>query len=306
MPDDPSWLAGVLDADMAAGETRSEWLLVAGDGGAARARVGFRRWETVPDPSTLGSLPPFEAGLFAVRFPTGSEALTAADVLRSAVTATLDDMPSDLQFRINAESCSDPSLYVAAAEAAGFRLFQEKQGYLWEDTGQTLAPAERVRIRTIDDVGVAFFADVMSRCQSGTLDRNDRFYAAGVAPGAWGTVMAAFLDLEDHPSWLLAEDEAGTVGYVALGAFNEPDTATIVHVGILPERRGAGFIDELLAVANLSARDREMRFVLSDVDVENAPMRAAMLRAGHREDARPWHVWDYRAPTAVIARSQRS
>jgi hypothetical protein len=39
---------------------------------------------------------------------------------------------------------------------------------------------------------------------------------------------------------------------------------------------------------------RDMRSTLSDVDVLNAPMRAAFLRAGHREDARDWHVLHYR------------
>jgi hypothetical protein len=33
--------------------------------------------------------------------------------------------------------------------------------------------------------------------------------------------------------------------------------------------------------------------MLSDVDIENTPMMAAMERAGHHADVRPWHIWHH-------------
>ena len=46
--------------------------------------------------------------------------------------------------------------------------------------------------------------------------------------------------------------------------------------------------------ADWFARQRGFAAGLSDVDVHNAPMIAALERAGHRTYLRPWHVWHYR------------
>ena len=82
---------------------------------------------------------------------------------------------------------------------------------------------------------------------------------------------------------------------VALSGFDEEATATITHIGVLPEQRGNGYVDDVLAEANATAAARGFRAILSDVDVVNHPMAAAMIRAGHRPDVRPWHVWHYRS-----------
>lgn len=85
-----------------------------------------------------------------------------------------------------------------------------------------------------------------------------------------------------------------TVGFVLLGAFGEPGVATIVYIGVLPESRGLGYVHELLAAATMAAGERGFERILSDVDTENIPMRAAMGAAGHLPNRRPWHVWHYR------------
>ena len=131
--------------------------------------------------------------------------------------------------------------------------------------------------------------------QVGTLDRNDRYYLALTGERGWANEMFGFLAPDDLASSYLALDIADRpAGFVLLGAFDEPATASIFHIGVLPEQRGHGYIDDLLVRANLAARERGFESILSDVDVENAPMRAAMVRARHLEGRRPWHVWHYR------------
>ena len=88
---------------------------------------------------------------------------------------------------------------------------------------------------------------------------------------------------------------------MAVGPFDDEGTGTIVHVGVLPEARGHGYITDLLAAANRAARERGYARMLSDVDTENAPMLAAMERAGHRRDRRDWHVWHDRLTAVILA-----
>jgi len=97
----------------------------------------------------------------------------------------------------------------------------------------------------------------------------------------------------DERSWLLGYHGDDPAGFVAVSGF-DAQTWTIVHIGVVPEHRGHGHVHELLAAADGAARARGFTAGLSDVDVVNEPMLAAMRRAGHRTDLRPWHVWHYR------------
>ena len=81
---------------------------------------------------------------------------------------------------------------------------------------------------------------------------------------------------------------------VAISPFDEPGTATIAYIGVLPEHRGNGYVDDLLAAGTAAAQRAGFTRILSDVDTENHPMLAAMERAGHHASATPWHVWSHR------------
>ena len=193
--------------------------------------------------------------------------------------------------------------YMAAAEvrravfeAAEVPLFQEKEGFIWAPASSPPPPPEpRLTFRSITETGRALYGETMSRATDGTLDRQDRYYAALVGRDGWGPEMLNFLTDADAPSWLLGYDaDDAVVGYVAIGTFGEERRGTIMHVGVLPEHRGNGYIDALLGAGNEASLKRGFETVVSDVDVDNPPMLAAMERAGHRSAATPWHVHHYR------------
>jgi GNAT superfamily N-acetyltransferase len=225
-------------------------------------------------------------------------------VHRDAVVRLLDAM-ADLargvtpfiERRLNPEVHRDIDRWRLVLDSAGFTLFQEKEGFVWTDGGATLAAPQRLTFTSIATVGVDTYAEAMGATIAGTLDRNDRWYLAMCGPGGWGREMVGALEPEDEASWLLAHEPDGTyAGYVAVGAFEE-GVGTIVHIGVAPDRRGRGYVDDLLRAANRAARERGYRSMLSDADTENVPMIAAMERNGHRRSVRPWHVWAYRRAT---------
>ena len=184
----------------------------------------------------------------------------------------------------------------AVFEGAGMSLFQEKVGFEWRaDAPPAAAPSERrLTFHPATEAGDDVLIDVMDRTTQGTLDRQDRYYAALVGPGHWGPEMLAYRAPEDEPDWLVAFDPAGVpVGHVLLGEFDE-GRGTISHIGVVPEARGRGYVHELLAVLNDHARRRGFAAVISDCDTLNPPMHAAMERAGHHAANTAWHVWHYR------------
>lgn len=182
------------------------------------------------------------------------------------------------------------------AIGSGFELLQEKEGVWWSDEGQLINSPDRVVLRPLPEVGRDNFAQVIARCMTGTLDRIDRAKVAEFGAQGWADIqLSQYVPIEDAPYWILAETPDGEpVGFLGLSAFDEEATGTISHIGVLPKQRGHGYIDQLLSVVNLLARKRGFRGVLSDVDVLNGPMLAAMARADHRADGRPWHKWIYR------------
>jgi ribosomal protein S18 acetylase RimI-like enzyme len=202
--------------------------------------------------------------------------------------------------RINAADHPAPGRARAVLEAAGFGLLQEKEGFVWTDDGTPVHVPARLTFRSLRDVGEDAFIAAMAAGCAATLDRNDRYFYALVGPEGWGREMMGYAGPGDEDSWWLAHDVSGAlVGYVMLSPFGEEGVGTIAHIGVVPGQRGRGYVHDLLQRTNAGAQERGFSSVLSDVDVRNAPMLAAMERAGHHAGVRPWHIWHYRWPPPV-------
>ncbi|HEX7172509.1 MAG TPA: GNAT family N-acetyltransferase [Candidatus Limnocylindria bacterium] len=284
-------LAETIRALWADGSGRPGWTLVAEDADAPLGRAAFF---TEPLGCGLDLLEGRVAGLWlaeGVPPAVGSDLLDEVARLASGVTPFIER-------RLNPELHRDVPFWRIVLEGAGYSLFHEKEGFAWTDDGGELPEPHRLMFRSLAEVGRSAYAAAMAVTIPGTLDRNDRFYVETCGPAAWGTEMVGAAGPSDEPAWLLASEPDGALaGYVGVGRF-DGDVGTISHIGVVPDRRGRGYVNELLRAANRAARARGYRSMLSDVDTENAPMLAAMERNGHRRGARPWHVWAYRRAVA--------
>ncbi len=271
------------------GSGRPEWTLVADAGGQPLGRVAL-----LTEPLGCG-LPTLEGRLTGLWLDWSAPAHgEVARALLDAVAELARPVTPFVERRLNPEVHRDVERWRSVLEDAGFVLFQEKSGFVWTDDGAALVPPERLEFRSIVDVGPDVYAAAMGSVIGGTLDRNDQYYLDACGHEGWGREMVGALEPGGEPGWLLAHEADGTLaGYVAVGEF-EDRIGTIVHIGVAPERRGRGYIDELLRAANRAARQLGFRSMLSDVDVLNAPMVAAMERNGHRSGVRNWHVWAMR------------
>lgn len=302
MPGDSDDFVAWLARTWSSGESRPEWCFLVGDETGTVGRIGFRVVDTVPDPSLLGCLPPKELIAFGLHLPwTGDYLEVGRRLLAEASAAVASEVPDLMEVRINNEVHPHPDARGRLMEACGLTLFQEKQGFVWKDTGDRIEVGDRLAFRTVDDVGTDEYQSVMAPCGEGTLDRNDRYYWDGCGPANWAAVMTTWLAEEDSPMWLVGYRRGEPVGYVAVASV-EDWGSTIVHVGVVPEHRGNGYINDLLAAGTAAAQRSGIDGMLSDVDVLNDPMMNAMRRGGHLEGVRPWHVWAYRGRTETIAR----
>src|SRR5919199_1560423 len=110
--------------------------------------------------------------------------------------------------------------------------------------------------------------------------------------------IATYLDRDDHLA-LVAEDDAGeVVGFALAKVDDHPGFGYLADLYVSPGSRRQGAARNLIRSATERLRDRGVMAMFLDVDLENAPARAAYERLGFRPEA--LQLW---APVADVLRS---
>lgn len=168
-----------------------------------------------------------------------------------------------------------------AATRAGLTEDLERRSYEWTPASGVPEPGTRLTFGAEPDDDV--WLSVFRRIVDGTLDTTSRRHVA-----AYGVDGAARADLEfyrglpgDRDWWRLARTGDGRlVGFAVPSA--TPYGASVGYLGVLPEWRGNGYIDEILAEITRFHAARGARRVSATTDVVNVPMAAAFERGGYR------------------------
>jgi RimJ/RimL family protein N-acetyltransferase len=200
-------------------------------------------------------------------------------------------LPSDWRSRHDVVSAL--SWRWEAALRAGLTDELERLRFEWRaETGlpetrmpETGRPRLTFRREPDDDV----FATLFRRTLKGTLDATTRKTADVVGDAIQAHADVAFYRdrMEgDRGWWIVAErDDGEPVGF---GVPNwNSETAVVGYIGVLPEYRGQGYIDEILAeTTRILAAEGQADVVQADTDLANRPMAAAFERAGYVNFAR--------------------
>jgi ribosomal protein S18 acetylase RimI-like enzyme len=169
---------------------------------------------------------------------------------------------------------------LAAAAQAGLSALTERLRYEWLPAYGLPVRSNRLRFEPADDEA---FLQVFVRVIEGSLDAAT---ARAVARG--GAEASAKEDLDiyrempgERDWWRLAYDEAGElVGFVVPSANN--GGPVIGYVGVLPEHRGHGYADDLLAEGTHLLAETGAEQIRADTDLTNRPMAASFERLGYR------------------------
>ena len=272
-----------LESMFTAGSMRPEWCFVAEEeqGDRPLGRVAF--W-TLP-----GMQKPFALVLLDLAWDgeyMGVGTRLLEDVLDKAralgaeeIEHVVDDPPMRPQFQLH------PERRFELLEGVGFTFRRETKRFEWAG-GQPPAVPRRLSFRMLEEVGEDAFVEAMRIVSEGTFDREIRGERERL--GAQGAARAFFEDarrVEHDPAWWqLAYALAGELIGLVMPA-EPPGFLTVFYVGVVPEMRGQGYVDDLLASGTatlLEARRREGndKPLRADTDVANKPMAAAFERAG--------------------------
>jgi RimJ/RimL family protein N-acetyltransferase len=179
---------------------------------------------------------------------------------------------------------SHPERRAELFETAGFKLI--RRGQRWERKGGSDDPHARegLSFRTLAEVGEEAFRHAIARVSDGTLDA--RLQEMRARLGREGDAAQHFrllMGLAHEPGWwqLASNADGDLVGlFVAGGDVTGP---VIAYVGVVPERRGHRYVDDLLAraIATLTAHGAQV--IRADTDLANVPMANAFARAGFEQ-----------------------
>jgi RimJ/RimL family protein N-acetyltransferase len=169
---------------------------------------------------------------------------------------------------------------LAAAAVAGLTDVVERLRYEW--TPATPVPWRPARLEFRAEPDDEAFVDVFERIAKGSLDAATRAAVAHVGARTAAAEDVAMYRMMPGPRdrWRLAFDAAGELVGCALPSANA-NGPVVGYLGVVPEQRGRGYVDDLLAeITAILAADGAQR-IMADTDTTNTPMAAAFDRAGY-------------------------
>jgi RimJ/RimL family protein N-acetyltransferase len=188
-------------------------------------------------------------------------------------------------------------------ESVGMTLLQEKIEFGLQPEN-CKAGRNRLTYQNLCEVGKDAVIDALAQVTVDTLDRDDSFSLK--RSGSKDTAQREFgilHDIDPTPErmQLAYGSDRGLVGLVAPQMLSE-ETGAINYTGVVPARRGQGYVDDLLRRGIAVLSQAKARLVVADVDTLNTSMTAALLRAGFNKRSR---MWIYRKEISRQTRRRR-
>lgn len=271
---------------LASGEYRPEWTWLAETGGDVAA-AGIWWGDTSPGGLDAlfarDNLPRDQRASLAGRLIAAAHAAFSQSSSRTIPAFHLS-VPPDWRSRHDVVAAL--SWRWQAALAAGLTEELERLRFAWHRAAGVPSPSARLEFR--HDADDEVFADLFRRTLTGTLDTTTRRAADAAGDDAQARADVAFYRDRmrgERDWWLVACHQGEPVGF-GIPSRNT-DVPVVGYIGVLPEHRGHGYIDDILAETTRVLADKAGAAVIhADTDVANRPMAAAFERAGYVNFAR--------------------
>lgn len=180
--------------------------------------------------------------------------------------------------------------------SSGFKITQEKKSFYW--TGEPL-PKEsgRLEYRSLNDVGKDAFIEAIKIVTRQTLDGDDTLIVEEIGEELAAEKEFNLLKGIDYNEewWKLAYVNGELAGLIIPQKFSDKDGA-INYIGVVPQKRGQGFVEDLLINGTATLKEYGIEEVMGDIDKNNFPMEQALIRTGYK----------FRKPELVMKRDLKN
>ncbi len=285
-----------LADDLATGRRLPEWMWVALDGERVVARAAW--WTNAPGGEPLAldffdlddTLPAPERVEIGVRLlETATEAVVPAGAQRPEYGRFV---PPD--WREDPVAREVVGARIAAVEATGARMLVERLRLEWR--AGTPVPEDSGRLVFRPVTGREDLLALMTPVMEGTLDAHGQEDLASGLDARAAAEKHYDEELAGYSTpmawWRIAELPTGEpVGFVIPARNNY--NPIIAYIGVLPARRGHGYIDDLLAEGTRVLAAEGVERIRAATDLGNVPMAKSFERLGYVNFERAFNmVWD--------------
>jgi RimJ/RimL family protein N-acetyltransferase len=283
--------AEVYTAKLATREYRPEWTWIAEDG---ENILAVAVWWAGPNQNEPNSLDGFCVGSSVT---AEDRTALAAELLTTAQQHFATELglahPPEYHVFVPGDWREDADVVAAltwrqeAAQRAGLSSLLERLRYEWTPEAGIPAPSGRLTFRAEPDDEV--FVDLFTRVLEGSLDITSTAEAAEMGAEAQARDDVEFyrdVMLGERSWWRVAENADGEVVGFGFPSRN-PGFPVVGYLGVLPEHRGHGYVDDILGeITRLLGDEIGVEVIRADTDLQNEPMAASFSRAGYRNFAR--------------------
>ena len=177
-------------------------------------------------------------------------------------------------------------------EHAGFALRRQQLYYVWTP-GEDGPPSPRhpggVSFRSLAEVGETAWLDADTRVRQQSLVPE---MAAGAPRAGEPLFPPGHVPTDEPRFWQLAYDSVGDLIGLVVPRRSGPN-GSIHWIGVVPEQRGRGYVDDLIARGLEILVAAGVERVHASTHVLNTPMQAAFPRMGFRQtETRWWYEFD--------------
>ena len=266
------------------GESSPEWCFVAEEKGEFIARVSY--W--------IFSSNPGEIHMLGLYLPwDGDYCEIGKRLLAQSLAQMRTRGATSLECRLYSDSTTFLKEHKKLFELIGLSLTQEKWRFIREETDRSIVVSNRLIFKTLKDAGKDAFINAIQQVTEGTLDQEDQ--SSIEILGKEKTALNYFNTLKDidyRPKWwqLAYKTDGRLVGLVIPQKFSSEEGA-INYLGVVPEQRGLGYVNDLLAKGTIILQADGIKCIIADVDSNNIPMARANIKAGYK---RCITIWCYR------------
>jgi RimJ/RimL family protein N-acetyltransferase len=264
---------------------RPEWCFAAETNGRTLAAAGFRgpRGRPLPDRGAPPDL--YLLGLWAAWGEPGVDRV-CAELFRRALPSLHEEGAKMLTAYVYL-SGSGADRRAAILDALRLPLFQERAHFVYDPARPVPEAMPGVTYRSLSAVGREPFVAAIRKIHRDTLDRgiqqNVRLLGERRAAEQTFDEIADRDGNESYQAnlWRLGYDASGQLVGLVMPILFWEGRAAIGFIGVVPEQRGKGYANDLLAEGTRLLAQAGQREIVADIDRRNLPMAAALARVGY-------------------------
>ena len=173
-------------------------------------------------------------------------------------------------------------------ETSGFKVSRKTKRFIYSSsTSFDDLNYESFIVRSLEDVSDNEYIKAILEVSKSTLDERINFDINSIGALAQAEQNFEVLKNMDYkPSWwklIYDKMDNSLIGLVMPTI--APSFGTIGYIGVIPEKRGKGYVDVLLSLGTKILLDNDVTIIKADTDINNLPMANAFIKAGYHQFA---------------------